>query len=122
MLLSPAIPVIRIFDWELARAFYVDWLNFSVDWEHRFAPGYPIYAQVRRDELVLHLSQHHGDCTPGGRTFVRCQSVDLLLEQLSRNPYPLLNPSIHDTPWGSRRLDITDPFGNHLSFETASSP
>ena len=30
------IPVLRIFSVEKARAFYVDYLGFAVDWEHRF--------------------------------------------------------------------------------------
>jgi catechol 2,3-dioxygenase-like lactoylglutathione lyase family enzyme len=32
------IPILRIFDEAKARAFYVDWLGFKVDWEHRFEP------------------------------------------------------------------------------------
>src|SRR6185369_5345035 len=35
MRLDPPIPVLRSFDWALARRFYVDWLGFAVDWEHR---------------------------------------------------------------------------------------
>lgn len=38
---------------------------FRVDWEHRFEPGFPLYLQVSRDGLVLHLSEHHGDGSPG---------------------------------------------------------
>jgi hypothetical protein len=32
---------------------------------HRFAPDLPLYMQVSRDGSVLHLSEHHGDCSPG---------------------------------------------------------
>ena len=42
MTLQPPIPVLRIFDLALAKAFYVDWLGFRVDWEHRFEPGMPV--------------------------------------------------------------------------------
>jgi catechol 2,3-dioxygenase-like lactoylglutathione lyase family enzyme len=31
-----AIPILRIFDLEKARDFYVGFLGFRVDWEHRF--------------------------------------------------------------------------------------
>ena len=67
--LEPACPILCIFDEEQARAFYVGFLGFALDWEHRFEPGLPLYAQVSRDGLVLHLSGHHGDATPGSTTF-----------------------------------------------------
>ena len=54
-------PVLRIFSLEKAREFYLDFLSFKVDWEHRFGPDFPIYMQVSRDGLSLHLSEHHGD-------------------------------------------------------------
>ena len=31
-----AVPVFRIFSLEKAREFYLDFLGFKVDWEHRF--------------------------------------------------------------------------------------
>src|SRR6185295_19052023 len=33
----------------------------------RFEPDLPLYMQVSRDRCVLHLSEHHGDCSPGRR-------------------------------------------------------
>ncbi|HBO82442.1 MAG TPA: glyoxalase/bleomycin resistance/extradiol dioxygenase family protein, partial [Cupriavidus sp.] len=33
MVLSPAIPILRIFSVEKAREFYLDFLGFQVDWE-----------------------------------------------------------------------------------------
>ena len=56
-------PILRIFDEAKAREFYVDFLGFKVDWEHRFEPGLPLYLQVSKDGCVLHLSEHHGDCS-----------------------------------------------------------
>jgi len=40
--------VLRSFDEAKAREFYVDFLGFTVDWEHRFEPGMPLYMQVSR--------------------------------------------------------------------------
>jgi hypothetical protein len=65
-----AAPVLRIFDEDKAREFYVDYLGMTVDFEHRFDPDSPLYMQVSRGVLVLHLSEHHGDGTPG--THVSC--------------------------------------------------
>lgn len=64
------IPIIRIFDEAKAREFYLEFLGMSVDWEHRFEEGFPLYMQVSRGDLVFHLSEHSGDCTPGSKTFV----------------------------------------------------
>ncbi|WP_369374059.1 glyoxalase superfamily protein [Promicromonospora sp. Populi] len=33
--------MLRIQDETYAREFYVDYLGFSVEWEHRFEPGLP---------------------------------------------------------------------------------
>jgi catechol 2,3-dioxygenase-like lactoylglutathione lyase family enzyme len=39
MTLGKTTPILRIFDEAKAREFYVDFLGFKVDWEHRFEPG-----------------------------------------------------------------------------------
>lgn len=39
-------PILRIFDEAKAREFYVDFLGFKVDWEHRFGENFPLYMQV----------------------------------------------------------------------------
>ena len=59
------IPIFRIFDEAKAKEFYVGFLGFQVDWEARFDETTPLYMQVSRDGLVLHLSEHHRDCCPG---------------------------------------------------------
>ena len=62
------IPVLRMFDVAKAREFYVDFLGMSWDWEHRFEPDAPLFAQVSRGALLLFLSEHFGDGTPGAIT------------------------------------------------------
>src|SRR5437773_10613657 len=34
--MQTAIPILRIFSIEKAKEFYLDFLGFSIDWEHRF--------------------------------------------------------------------------------------
>ena len=78
MQIGTVTPLLRMFDEEKARAFYIDYLGFTRDWEHRFEPGMPLYQQVSRGACVLHLTEHHGDCCPGaairvtGTTSTRC--------------------------------------------------
>jgi hypothetical protein len=50
MKLRAPIPILRIFDEAKAREFYLDWLGFSIDFEHRFEPGTPLYMGISRDD------------------------------------------------------------------------
>ena len=56
MKINQVIPILRIFDEAKTLEFYVEWLGFKVDWTHRFDKNEPLYMQVSRDGLVLHLS------------------------------------------------------------------
>jgi catechol 2,3-dioxygenase-like lactoylglutathione lyase family enzyme len=108
-------PILRIFDEAKAREFYVDFLGFKVDWEHRFEPGLPLYMQVSRDSCVLHLSEHHGDATPGSAMRIEASDLEALHRELTARAYKHARPGIEQMPWG-RDLSIQDPFGNRLTF------
>jgi len=114
--LGAATPILRIFDAPKARAFYEGFLGFSWDWEHRFEPALPLYAQVSRGDAVLHLSEHHGDGTPGTALLIRTAGLDALHAELSARDYPHARPGIEDAPWNARTVTVTDPFGNRLTF------
>jgi catechol 2,3-dioxygenase-like lactoylglutathione lyase family enzyme len=118
MTLGGTTPLLRIFDEAKARAFYVDYLGFRVDWEHRFERGLPLYLQVSRDACTLHLTEHHGDCTPGAALRIRVDDVDAFLAELAQKPSGFARPSVERKPWGSRDLEVKDPFGNRLIFTT----
>ena len=120
MQLGSVTPILRIFDEVKARAFYVDFLGFEVDWEHRFEPGLPLYLQVSRGDCVLHLSEHHGDCCPGAALRIEVDDVDAFHAELTAKEYGYARPGIDDTPWGSREMAIKDPFGNRLVFTGAT--
>ncbi|AJZ60515.1 glyoxalase superfamily protein [Paraburkholderia fungorum] len=110
-----AIPIIRIFSEEKAREFYVDFLGFTIDWEHRFEANTPLYAQVRRSDLILHLSEHYGDATPGSTIYVPMQGIDALHAELQRKDYKYGKPGVEEEPWG-KVLETIDPFGNRIRF------
>lgn len=121
MQLGSITPILRIFDEAKAREFYVNFLGFAVDWEHRFEPSLPLYLQVSRGDCVLHLSEHHGDCCPGAALRIEVDDVDALHAELAAKNYGYARPGIDDTPWGSREMAIKDPFGNRLVFTGAVS-
>ncbi len=109
-------PIIRIFSEEKALEFYVDFLGMNVDWEHRYEPGMPVYIQVSRTGLTLHLSEHHGDATPGSTVYVEMEGLDAFHSEISATGYKNLRPGIEDVPWNARMMSVTDPFGNRLRF------
>ena len=114
-------PILRLFDQAKAREFYVDFLGFKIDWEHRFGEGMPLYMQVSKGGCVLHLSGHHGDCSPGGAMRIETDELEAFQQQLLAKNYQYARPGIEDTPWGSRDMSISDPFGNRLTFTNVVS-
>jgi uncharacterized glyoxalase superfamily protein PhnB len=119
--LGKTTPILRIFDEAKAKEFYVDFLGFSVDWEHRFDHDLPLYMQVSKDDCVLHLSEHYGDCTPGAAMRIETTDLDTFHAELASKQYKYARPGIEDMPWGTRDMSIQDPFGNRLTFTTAIS-
>ena len=119
--LAKTTPILRIFDEAKAKEFYVDFLGFGVDWEHRFEPGLPLYMQVSKDDCVLHLSEYHGDCCPGAAMRIETRELDAYQQELLAKQYKNARPGIQDMPWGSRDMAISDPFGNKLVFTNAIS-
>lgn len=113
--LGPVTPVLRIFDTAKAREFYLDFLGFTLDWEHRFAEGLPLYQAISQGACQLHLSEHHGDASPGARLRIPCADLDAYQQALLAQDYGYARPGIDEQPWG-REMTIADPFGNRLTF------
>jgi catechol 2,3-dioxygenase-like lactoylglutathione lyase family enzyme len=116
-----AVPILRIFDVAKAKEFYVDFLGFSIDWEHRFEPDLPLYMQVSLGGLVLHLSEHHGDASPGSTVFVRVKGLAEYHAGLLAKRYRYLRPGIERGTDGSLCVEVLDPFGNRLRFDESAT-
>ncbi|EJM71291.1 hypothetical protein PMI30_00400 [Pseudomonas sp. GM50] len=114
-------PILRIFDETKALEFYVDFLGFKIDWQHRFETNFPLYLQISRGECVLHLSEHHGDSTPGSALRIETDELEAFQQQLLAKEYSFARPQIQAMPWGSQDMTVTDPFGNRLVFTNAIS-
>lgn len=122
MQVNRLIPVLRMFSIEKAREFYLDFLGFRLDWEHRFEADFPLYMQVSRGPLVLHLSEHHGDASPGAALLIDVEGLNAFHAELAAKPYRYAKPGIEETPWGTREMAVTDPFGNRLRFSEMKTP
>ena len=110
-------PIFRSFDEAKAKEFYVDYLGFEVTFEHRFDKDAPLYFGVALGNgTELHLSEHHGDCTPGSTLRLEVDDIASFHAQLAAKNYRNARPGIQQQPWGFREMTVTDPFGNKLVF------
>ncbi|MAZ66356.1 MAG: glyoxalase/bleomycin resistance/extradiol dioxygenase family protein [Kangiellaceae bacterium] len=110
------IPILRIFDEEAAKAFYIDFLGFSIDWEHRFEEDFPLYMQISLDSCHLHLTGHHGDCCPGSAIMLDVSGLKAYQRCLLAKKYKHSRPGVDKTDWGTLEMTIADPFGNRITF------
>ncbi|SDE31093.1 hypothetical protein SAMN05216464_105184 [Mucilaginibacter pineti] len=112
------IPLLRIFDYDKAMEFYINWLGFKIDWENK-PDGVPVYMQISLRDIVLHLSEHHGDASPGSHARIdgfrglRSYHADLNAAQYKYN-----RPGLEVPEWNTASIEMTvyDPFGNRVTF------
>ena len=110
------VPILRSFDEAKAREFYVGFLGFTVDWTHRFEADLPLYMQVSRDGITLHVSEHHGDATPGSHIRMEVTGLAGLHAELAAKAYKNNRPGLERPPWGGLEMTVTDPAGNRITF------
>ncbi len=113
---SRTVPILRMFDVKRTKDFYLRFLGFNLDWEHRFKPRAPLYMQVSRNGAVLHLSEHHGDSVPGGAVFIDIIGLDQLHREITAKHYKYYRPGIDEAPWDARVMSVIDPSGNRIRF------
>jgi len=111
-----AVPVFRIFSIEKAREFYLDFLGFKIDWEHRFSPDAPVYLQISRGPLIIHLTEHHGDGSPNSLAYVYVHGITELHRELGEKNYRYNHPGLQRQDWGMTDLTVVDPFNNRIIF------
>jgi catechol 2,3-dioxygenase-like lactoylglutathione lyase family enzyme len=110
------IPILRSFDEAKAREFYVGFLGFTVDWEHRFEPDLPLYMQVSRGGMIFHISEHHGDGSPGAHVRVAFEGLREFHAELTAKRYKNARPGLNTPDWGGLEMSIADPVGNRITF------
>jgi catechol 2,3-dioxygenase-like lactoylglutathione lyase family enzyme len=115
---QPPIPILRSFDEKATKSFYVEFLGFKIEFEHRFEPNLPLYFGIRRDDCVLHLSEHFGDSTPGSALRIDVADVNAYCRTLNEKQSKHARPGVQSQPWGYDDMAISDPSGNRLIFCT----
>ncbi|MCM3782775.1 glyoxalase superfamily protein [Neobacillus mesonae] len=109
-------PILRMFDVPLTKLFYIEYLNFVLDFEHQFGENFPMYMQVSKNNVIIHLSEHHGDSTPGSAIRIQVTGLKEYHQLLGSKDYRYAKPGIERTPWNTIEMLITDPSGNRLLF------
>ena len=110
------VPVLRSFSEEKAREFYCGFLGFTVDWEHRFEPETPLYMQVSRDRIVFHVSEHHGDGSPGAHVRAEIRGLRAFHAELTAKKYRNNRPGLEHPEWGGLEMTVIDPVNNRITF------
>ncbi|MCG8347864.1 MAG: glyoxalase superfamily protein [Chloroflexales bacterium] len=113
------IPALRITDYERSKSYYVEALGFTVAWEHRFEPHFPVFMSVVRDGMQVYLTQHSGDCQVGGLVHFVIPDVDTWYREFCYQGANVTEAPNDDL--GFRNMTIMDPDGNQLRFMEPSS-
>ena len=109
------IPILRMYDLEATRRFYLDYLGFSEVFQTETG-DLPVYLIVSLGSVRLHLSSHHGDGTPGTAVLIVVGELEALHASLRAKGYPFMNPGIEPAPGGGREVTVIDPAGNSVRF------
>jgi hypothetical protein len=64
----------------------------------RFDDNAPLYRQVFRGDLLLRLSEHHGDGSPGARLRVTMRGVEAVQKELVAKDYRYMRPGLEKHP------------------------
>lgn len=77
-------------------------------------PGFQCSELLALDGRTLFLTEHTGDCEPGGSAYIVVDDVDALYERI-RTRVRVHEPP-EKAPWGAREMLVIDPDGNRLRF------
>jgi len=116
MKFSKATPILRSFDEDKAKEFYVDFLEFEVVWEHRFEEDAPLYMSIKKGDCEIHISEHYGDASPGGAVRIECIEIEAFHKILIDKNYKYARPGLEKQTWGCYEIMLTDPFRNRIIF------
>ena len=119
--IGSSIPVLKMLDEEKTRRFYMDFLGYKIDWEHRFEPvssNSPLYMQIRSGESVLHLNGHADSDAPVTEVRIPVKELKAYCDYLREKSQGSERPEVVDPRYSGENQDmnIYDPSGNLLVF------
>lgn len=116
-----SIPVLRMLDEEKTKKFYLEFLGYTSDWEHRFTPeslDSPLYMQIRLGESVIHLNGHADSEAPTAEVRIPVKGLQVYCDYLREKCRGKEKPEVVDPRYSGENQDmnIYDPSGNLLVF------
>lgn len=115
--MQKVVPALRITNYLRSKAFYTEALGFTVNWEHRFGPDFPVFMEVGRDDMSFYLTEHAGDCQVGGLIHLVVSDVDAWYTELQQKGVDVADPP-NERLEGIRNMTVTDPDGNQIRVMT----
>jgi Glyoxalase superfamily protein len=64
---------------------------------------------VSRGEPLLHLTEHHGDCSPGSTVFNWMTGINEFHREITSKGYGYLRPGIETTFYDSKSVEVNHP-------------
>jgi len=121
--IGSAIPVLRMLDEAKAKAYYLDYLGFQVDWEGRQSLTSPVYMQIRLGDALLHLDGHAGPGTAVSQVVIEVAGLQQYCDYLIAKKADYPKPWPVDPRFQGRNTDLNleDPSGNGLIFCSQST-
>ena len=89
-------PIFRILILK-SKTILLRFLGFKLDWEHRYEENMPLYLQISLQDAVIHLSEHHGDASPGGAIRIKIDDVKDYHSVVLSKEYAYSKPNIENT-------------------------
>lgn len=113
--LRSSIPTFRVKDARAAEAFYREKLGFSTSWAHDPGNEYPVFLEMVRDNVALHLSEHDGDGPVGVSIYVNVTDALALHDAFLAAGAEVAEPP-QNSGWGEVVFSLPDLDGDTLRF------
>ncbi|MDJ0827018.1 MAG: VOC family protein [Rhodobacter sp.] len=114
MSLTSSIPVLRVGDYPVARAFWTEVMGFAVAEEGGDPARFGIF---KRGKATVFVDAWHGpeaEPSPAWRAYFHTDAVDALADELRGRGAAVEGP--RDAVYGMREITLRDPEGNLLCF------
>lgn len=114
------IPTFRVKDTAAAEVFYRDKLGFTTSWEHDPGDGHPVFLEMVRDNIALHLSEHEGDGPEEVSIHINVTDARALFREFLSAGAEIPDPP-QDAEWDEVVFSLNDLDGNTLRFGSPTS-
>ena len=118
--IGSSIPVVPMALEDETKEFYLEFLGYEIDWEHRFnsSQNSELYMLIHLGDSVLHLNGHADPDSAPIETRIPVEHLQEYAQFLCQKKSRFGMPQPVDPRYEGKNTDmnIRDPFGNLLTF------